>query len=278
MKVLVTGSSGLPGRDVLRLLESRGIPSRGVDVPEFNSTDRDGVFRLAEEYAPDVIVHCAAYTRVDQAEYEPATCAGMNGFGALTVSRAAARIGARLLFLSTAEVFSGDDEMPYAVSDPYGPKNVCGLSMVQAEDAVRSTLTCYYIVRTGSLFGNPGDPVHAVLHAAQNGRELTVSCDRVIQPTYSGDLARVICDLIETGSYGIWHARNEGACTPAEFAEMVMQKSGRFCRIVPIHDADLPHRARRPLSACLAAALPEGIRPMPSLDDALTRYLQEIIR
>ena len=278
MKVLVTGSSGLPGRDVLRLLESRGVSCLGVDAPDFDGTDSEAVFRLVEDYEPDVIVHCAAYSNVDKAESEPATCAGVNGFGALTLGRAAVRAGAKMLLLSTAQVFSGTGDAPNAVSDPYGPKNVYGMSMVQAEDAVRSLLTRYYIVRTGGVFGNSKDPVRSVFRAAQDGRELSFSCDRVIQPTYSKDLARVLCDLIETDCYGIWHARNEGACTPAEFAEMVIKKSGRSCRIVPVRDTEIPSHARRPMNCRLTAELPAGIAPMPSVEDALSRYLEEIIR
>ena len=276
MKVLVTGSSGLPGRDVLRLLDSRGISCRGADTPEFKVTDRDAVYRLVDETAPDVIVHCAAYTNVDKAESEPAACAAANGSGALTMARAALRAGARLLLLSTAQVFSGEADRPYAVSAPYGPKNVYAMSMVQAEDAVRSLMTRYYIVRTGSLFGNSRDAVRAVLRAAQDGRSLTLSCDRIIEPTWSKDLARVLCDLIATDSFGIWHARSKGACTPAEFAETVAKKAGVSCKIIPVHEAELPSHARRPLNARLAAKLPDGIAPMPDLGDALDRYLQEI--
>ena len=277
MKVLVTGSAGLPGRDVLRLLESRGVSCLGVDTPDFDGTDSEAVFRLVEDYAPDVIVHCAAYSNVDKAESEPATCAVVNGFGALTMARAAVRIGAKMLFLSTAQVFSGAGEEPNAVSDPYGPKNVYGMSMVQAEDAVRSLMTRYFVVRTGGVFGNSKDPVRAVFRASLEGKDLPLSCDRVINFTYSRDLARVLCDLIETDSYGIWHARSEGACTAVEFAEMVIKKSGRSCRIIPVRDIDLPSHARRPLNSRLTAELPAGIAPMPSVEDALDRYLEEII-
>ena len=278
MKVLVTGSSGLPGRDVLRQLDSRGISCRGADAPEFRVTNREAVYRLVDEYAPDVIVHCAGYTNVDKAESEPATCAAVNGSGAMTMARAALRVGAKMLLLSTAQVFSGDGDRAYTVSAPYGPKNVYAMSMIQAEDAVRSLMTRYYIVRTGSLFGNSKDPVRSVLRAAQDGRSLTLSCDRIIQPTWSKDLARVLCDLIMTDALGIWHARNKGACTPAEFAEMVIKKAGVSCQIIPVHDAELPSHARRPLNSRLAAKLPDGVTPMPDLGDALDRYLQEIIR
>ncbi len=277
MKILVTGSACLPGRDVIRLLENRGVACLGADTPEFDVTDSSGVFRLVEGYAPDTIIHCASYPYVDKAESEPATCAGINGSGALTMARAAVRVGAKMLFLSTAQVFAGTGEAPNAVSDPYGPRNVYGMSMVQAEDAVRSLLTRYYIVRTGKIFGNSKDPVRTVLRAAQDGRELQLSCDRILQYAYSRDLARVLCDLAETDSYGIWHARNEGAYTPAEFAELVIKKSGRSCRIIPVRDAELPSHARRPLNSRLTAELPAGIAPMPSVEDALDRYLEEII-
>lgn len=278
MRILVTGCSGLPGRDILRLAESRGFSCRGVDTPEFDVADSAEVIRLVEDYAPDAVIHCPSYTSVDKAESEPATCAGINGFGTLTIARAAVRVGAKLLFLSTAQVFSGEGESPNAVSAPYGPRNVYGMSMVQAEDAVRSLLTRYFIVRTGTLFGNSKDPVRAVLRAAQDGRELLLPCDRMVQFVYSKDLARVLCDLIGTDFYGIWHARNEGIYTPAGFAEMVAEKSGRSCRILPVSGSELPSHARRPMNSGLTAELPAGIAPMPSVEDALDRYLEEIIR
>ena len=276
MKILVTGSAGLPGSDVLRLLESRGIPCLGVDAPEFDPANEREVFRLAEDCSPDTIIHCAAYTNVNKAESEPAACATANGFGTLTVARAAARVGAKMLFLSTSEVFSGAGGAPYAVSAPYGPKNVYGMSMVQAEDAVRSLLTRYYVVRTGALYGGGKDAVRAVIRASQDGRELRLSCDRLIQPTYSRDLAKVLCALVETDRYGIWHACGPDACTPAEFAELAAKKSGRNCRILALPDAELCQPARRGADCRLAAELPPGFLPMPALEDALERCLTEI--
>lgn len=276
MKVLVTGSAGLAGSTVLRTLESRGIPCRGLDAPDFDVTKDTEVRRAVEEYVPDVIVHCPAYTDVDRAESEPETCALVNGFGALVVARAAAAMGARMLFLSSAQVFPGTGDEPAAVSDAYGPKNVFGMSMVQAEDAVRSLLTRYYIVRSGDLFGGGKDAVRSVFRAAQDGRELKRSSDRRINPTWVKDLARVICELIATDKYGIWHVRNEGDFTPAEFARLISKKSGRSCRILPLPDAELPLHARRPLNCRLAAELPAGFEPLPSAEDALDRYLNEL--
>ena len=278
MKVLVTGSAGLPGRDILRLLESRDVSCRGTDAPEFDVTDSKAVIRLVEDYVPDVVIHCPSYSEVDKAESEPAVCAGINGYGTLTVARAAAYVGAKMLLLSSVQVFSGAGDTPVAVSAPYDPGNVYGMSMVRAVDAVRSLLTRYFIVRAGSIFGNSRDPVRTVLRAAQESRELLLPCDRVVQYVFSKDLAQVLCDLAETECYGIWHARNEGAYSPAEFAELVMKKAGCSCRIQPVCDTGFPSHARRPLNFRLSAELPAGIGPMPTVEDALDRYLDEIIR
>ena len=277
MKVLVTGSAGLPGFEAVRLLESRGIPCLGVDAPDFDPTDAEAVRRCVEDYRPDAILHCAGYTDTDKAESLPERCAYVNGFGALTVARAAAAAGAKLLCLSSPQVFSGTGDRPFAVSDPYGPKNVFGMSKVQAEDAVRSLMTRYFIVRADWIYGaGRKDFIRPLLKAAQEKKAIRVACDQVGSPTWARDLARVMCDLIETERYGIWHARNEGFFSRAEFAEMVIKKSGISCRILPVPTAELIGSLHRPLNLRITAELPAGIEPMPSVEDALDRYLAEM--
>ena len=168
MKVLVTGSEGLPGHAVVRMLEERGVPCLGVDLPAFDLTDAGGIYACVEKYAPDTIVHCAGYTNSDKAESLPERCAALNGLGTLTVARAAVRVGAKMLFLSSPHVFPCVGDQPYAPGDAYGPRYVFGMSKVQGEDAVRSLLTRYYIVRTDWIYG-PGkqDFLRPLLKAAQ---------------------------------------------------------------------------------------------------------------
>ena len=275
MKILVTGSSGLPGNEVVRLLKERGIPCLGVDHPEFDPADVDSVRRCVEDYAPDAILHCAGYTDADKAESLPERCAEVNGFGALTVARAAVRAGAKMLYLSSTQVFPGTGDQPFAASDPYGPKNVFGMSKVQGEDAVRSLMTRYYIVRSDWIYGaGRKDFIRPLIRAAQEKKVLRVAGDQFGSPTWARDLARVLCDLIVTEKYGIWHARNEGFLSRAEFAELVMKKAGIDCRIVPVPTSEIPGAPRRPLNCRLAAELPPEISPMPSVEDALDRYLQ----
>ena len=275
MKILVTGSNGLPGNEVVRLLKERGIPCLGVDHPDFDPADAASVQRCVEDYMPDAILHCGGYTDADKAESLPERCAEVNGFGTLTVARAAVKAGAKMLYLSSAQVFSGTGEQPFAVSDPYGPKNVFGMSKVQGEDAVRSLMTRYYIVRSDWIYGaGRKDFIRPLLRAAQEKKALRVAEDQFGSPTWARDLARVLCDLIVTEKYGIWHARNEGFFSRAEFAELVMKKAGIDCRIIPERTSDLPGVPRRPLNCRLEAELPPEIDPMPSVEDALDRYLQ----
>ena len=279
MKVLVTGYAGQLGWDTVHQLEARGIEARGVDIQDFSLTDAPAVMACIRDYHPDAIVHCAAYTNVDKAESEPEICANVNGMGTLNMVRAALSVGAKMVFISTDYVFPGTGDQPYRVDDPYGPQNVYGMSKVQGEDAVRSLMTRYFILRTSWVFGKNGrNFVRTMLRLGQEKKEIRVVNDQIGSPTYTQDLARVICDLLPTEKYGIYHVRNEGFMSWFDFATMIMEKAGLPCRVLPVSSAEYPTPARRPLNSRLdGSRLAEaGIRPMPTVEDALTRYLEEI--
>ena len=279
MKVLVTGYAGQLGYEVVRLLESRGVECRGVDVADFDLTDAASVTKYIVEYQPTVVVHCAAYTNVDKAESQPEICTAVNGTGTVNIVRAAQRVGAKLVYISTDYVFSGAGDQPFEVDDPYGPRNVYGMSKVQGENAVRSLMTRYFILRTSWVFGKNGKNfVRTMRRLGREKKELRVVCDQIGSPTYAKDLARVICDLIPTSKYGIYHVRNEGYLSWADFAEMIMKKSGLDCRIIPVPSSEYPTPARRPLNSRLSARSLSrtGIAPMPSVENALDRYLEEL--
>ena len=277
MKVLVTGSAGLPGNEIVRLLDERGVPHLGVDTPELNLADAPAVRGMVRDYTPDVVIHCAGWTDADKAETLPEQCAAQNGLGTMTVARAAADVGAKMLYLSTPQVFPGTGEEPWTTDDAYGPQNVFGMSKVQGEDAVRSLLTRYYIVRADWIYGKgKGDFLRKMLRVGQEKKTLRVSSDQYGSPTWARDLARVICDLINTDRYGIWQARNEGIYSRAEFASLVMKKTGIACRIMPVKTADISGAYRRPLNMRMAAELPEEIEPMLSVEEALDRCLMEM--
>ena len=116
------------------------------------------------------------------------------------------------------------------------------------------------------------------LKAAQEKKSLRISSDQISSPTYAKDLAKVICDLIVTDKYGIWQARNEGYYSRAEFASLILKKTGSSCRIMPVLTSELPGVPRRPLNCRMAAELPAGIGPMPTVEDALDRCLRDMNR
>ena len=279
MKVLVTGYAGQLGWDTVRLLEARGIECRGVDVQDFDLTDAAAVLDYVRGYRPDAVVHCAAYTNVDKAESAPEVCAAVNGMGTLNMVRAALSVGAKLVFISTDYVFPGTGDQPWKVDDPYGPQNVYGMSKVQGEDAVRSLMTRFFILRTSWVFGKNGHNfVRTMLRLGAEKKEIRVVNDQIGSPTYTQDLARVICDLLPTEKYGIYHVRNEGYMSWYDFAVMIMDKAALPCRVLPVPSSEYPTPARRPLNSRLdGSRLAEaGIAPMPSVEDALTRYLAEL--
>ena len=279
MKVLVTGYGGQLGFDTVRELERRGIECRGVDMQDFDLKDAQGIKDYFRDYRPTAVVHCAAYTNVDKAESQPEICAAVNGMGTMNLVRAALSVNASVVYISTDYVFPGTGDKPWQEDDPYGPVNVYGMSKVQGEDAVRSLMTRYFILRSSWIFGKNGHNfVDTMLRLGKEKKELRVVNDQIGSPTYSRDLARVICDLLATEKYGIYHVHNEGYMSWYDFACMIMAKAGLKCRVLPVPTSDYPTPARRPLnsrldSGRLAAA---GIRPMPSVEDALDRYLQEI--
>lgn len=280
MKVLVTGYAGQLGHDVVELLEARGVACRGVDREDFDLTDAEAVMDCVRAEAPDVIVHCAAYTAVDRAESEPEVCLRINGMGTMNLVRAALEVGAKLLYISTDYVFPGTGTEPWTEDAEYGPLNVYGLSKMQGETAVRSLMTRFFILRTSWVFGlNGHNFVRTMLRLGEEKDEIRVVDDQVGSPTYTRDLARVICDMIPTEKYGIYHVRNEGFISWAQFARMIMDSRGLGCRVVPVSSDEYPTAARRPLNSRLSAGklTAAGFAPMPSVEDALRRYLLELV-
>jgi len=172
----------------------------------------------------------------------------------------------------------GDGEEPWTEEAPYGPKNVYGLSKVQGEISVRSLMKNHYILRTSWVYGIHGKNfVRTMRRLGREKSEINVVCDQIGSPTYSLDLARVICDMIMTEKYGTYHVTNKGYISWAQFAEMIMQGSGIDCKVNPVTTAEYPTPAKRPLNSRMSAKKLEdaGFR-MPTVEDALGRYLAEL--
>lgn len=279
MKILVTGVSGQLGYDVERELERRGIEHLGTSSKELDITDREAVERLMERYRPDAVIHCAAYTKVDLAEDEPERCWAVNADGTRNMAAACRKTGAKLLYISTDYVFPGTGERSYETGDPTGPVNTYGRSKLAGELAVQSLLEKYFIVRISWVFGKNGNNfVKTMLRLAETRAELSVVCDQIGSPTYTADLAPLLCGMVQTERYGVYHATNEGTCAWSEFAEAIFALAGWQVAVHPIPTSAYPTKAARPLNSRLSkeSLRDNGFQALPEWKDALARYLKEI--
>jgi len=276
MKVLITGIRGQLGYDVAKVLDTRKIKYYAPTLEKFDITDRKMGLKLLEDYLPDAVIHCAAYTAVDKAEEEPEICWAVNAEGTRNLAEGCRRIGAKMLYVSTDYVFEGTGEQFYQETDPVNPQNVYGAAKLAGELAVKSFLTKYFIVRTSWMFGENGNNfVKTMLRLAETRREVDVVCDQIGSPTYTADLAPLICDMIVTEKYGTYHAASEGVCSWAEFAEEIFRLAGKDMKVNPVLSGQYPARAKRPVNSRLGKEklVKMGFGKLSEWQDAIRKYL-----
>ena len=275
MKVLVTGAKGQLGTDVTAELKKRNIEHKGIDIDDLDITDKDAVIRYVEAYKPDSIIHCAAYTAVDKAEDEPELCMRINKDGTENVAIACKKIDAELIYISTDYVFEGVGNMPFETDAQCAPLQVYGKSKLAGEEAVLQHLNKHYVVRISWVFGKHGNNfVKTMLRLAETRDELNVVSDQVGSPTYTPDLAVLLCDMALSGKYGVYHTTNEGYCSWAEFAEEIVKLSGNKCKINPITTEQYPTKATRPKNSRMSKDSLDkaGFSRLPNWQDALKKY------
>lgn len=279
MKVLVTGVKGQLGYDVCKVLTRRNIENHGVDLEDFDITDRQATHQYIRNYAPDVVVHCSAWTAVDAAEDMLEKVAAVNVEGPRNIAQVCKELGAKMVYISTDYVFPGDGENFYEVSDAADPSSVYGKTKLGGELAVRETLDEHFIVRISWVFGiNGNNFVKKMLQLAETRDELSIVCDQIGSPTYTADLAPLLCDMIETEKYGTYHATNENICSWAEFAEEIFRLAGKNVKVNHILTKDYPVKARRPLNSRMSKQKLDDMnfRRLPTWQDALARYIEEL--
>lgn len=279
MKVLVTGFNGQLGYDVVKQLEKRQIECQGVDVADFDLTDIVGVSDYILQYQPTIVVHCAAFTAVDRSEDDKKLSYAVNVTGTENIAQICKIIDATMMYISTDYVFDGEGDQPFEIDSPKAPKGQYGLTKSLGEDKVRETLDKYFIVRTAWVFGfNGNNFVKTMIRLGQEKSELTVVADQYGSPTYTYDLAILLCDMIMTKKFGIYHATNEGYCSWFDFACQIMIDAGLKTSVKPVTSDQYPTKAVRPKNSRLSKTSIDhaGFNRLPSWQDALQRYLIEL--
>ncbi|SIR46870.1 dTDP-4-dehydrorhamnose reductase [Halanaerobium kushneri] len=253
MKVLVTGADGQLGYDVVEKLNEENIEYLGVDKEDFDLTNEQETKDFILDYAPDVIIHCAAYTDVDQAEVERNLCYQVNVEGTRYVTEAAKELDAKMLYISTDYVFDGQGEKPFEVTAPPNPINYYGETKYQGEQKIQKLLDKYFIVRTSWVFGEHGENfVKTMLKLGEERDEISVVADQYGSPTYTGDLAELIIDMIKTDKYGIYHATNEGFCNWYKFAKEIFKAANIEVKVKPVSSDEFKTKAERPKNSRLS--------------------------
>ena len=278
MKILVAGSKGMLGTDLLRVLADNH-EAIGVDVEEMDLTERGSVLRQVGALRPEVVINAAAYTDVDGSETHPEACYRINGEGVENLAMACRQHGSRLVHLSTDYVYDGSKPTPYREDDPTHPLGVYGRSKLEGEERARAVLPGVCVVRTAWLFGHAGKNfVKAILAQAQKTRVLKVVDDQRGSPTYTRDLALALKAAAEGGLAGIYHVTNQGTCTWHEFAGRILEFQGRTdVSVLPLTTAELGRPAPRPANSvldCGKFAAATGLRLRP-WGDALRAYLAD---
>ncbi len=279
MRILVTGVNGQLGHDVVEELEKLSVECLGCDKDDFDITDKNNTLTFIEKYNPDGVIHCAAYTAVDKAEDDAEVCRKVNVDGSENIAFACKKTGAKMIYVSTDYVFGGDGSNPYEVTDEKNPQNVYGKTKLEGEEKVLSLCSESFVVRTSWVYGiNGNNFVKTMRRLAETRDELSVVADQIGSPTYTRDLAVLLCQMIQSEKYGVYHATNEGFMSWADFAEKIMEKSKLNTKIKHISTAEYPVRAKRPLNSRLSkkSLTDNGFSLLPSQDDALERYIEEL--
>ncbi len=273
--LLITGAGGTLGNAFARICAERGIKCRALTHAELDIADPVAVARALATIKPWAVVNAAGYVRVDDAEWDSASCYRVNTAGPATFARACGGRGIRLVTFSSDLVFDGETDAPYTEHDLPNPLGVYGKSKADAEQEMLSLREQPLIVRTSAFFG-PWDSYNflaKVLERIEDGLPVEAANDLVVSPTYVPDLVNATLDLLIDDEHGLWHLANKGETTWANFARRAAELAGLDASLVIERPASaLGYVAPRPRYSALASV--RGPL-MPSLEDAIQRYTAE---
>ena len=301
MKFFVTGVSGQLGHDVMNELAKRGYDGVGSDIqPEYcgvadgsaitdmpyvqlDITDKEAVKKVITEIKPDAVIHCAAWTAVDMAEDDDKVekVRAVNAGGTQNIADVCKEIDCKMLYLSTDYVFDGQGTQPWQPDcKDYKPLNVYGQTKLEGELAVSRTLEKYFIVRIAWVFGlNGKNFIKTMINVGKAHDEVRVVNDQIGTPTYTYDLARLLVDMCETEKYGYYHATNEGGYISwYDFCVEFYRLYGLKTKVTPVTTEEYGlSKAARPFNSRLdkKKLVENGFTPLPTWQDAVSRYLKE---
>jgi dTDP-4-dehydrorhamnose reductase len=283
MKIAIIGAKGQLGSDLVRAFKDTGEKIVPLTHTDIDVVDLSSSRKVLEKIQPDIVINCAAYVRVDDAEDFPDKAFAVNALGARNIALICKDRNADLVYISTDYVFDGRKKYPYTEDDIPDPLDVYGTSKLAGEYFVKNIIENHYIIRSSSLFGiagasgKGGNFVETMIKKARNNEEIKVVDDMIMSPTYTKDAAEIIRKILEKGlPYGVYHAANGGQCSWYEFAGAIFNILGMETNLSPTKTDILRSKARRPMySPLVSMKLNNYGLEMESWEAALRNYLIE---
>ncbi len=251
MNILVTGSNGQLGHSLRDIAADSANRYIFTDVAELDITDKSAIISMMETENINLVINCAAYTNVDKAEDDFDTANLINNTAVRNLAEACKQFGTTFIHVSTDYIFDGSSNIPYTEDMPLAPLGVYGDTKLHGEQAVQESGCDYIIIRTSWLYSEYGKNfVKTMMMLTEQRDNLNVVFDQAGTPTYAGDLARAIYDIVENNKYsgnnGIYHFSNEGVCSWYDFAHEISELARTECDIRPCHSNEFPSKVNRP--------------------------------
>lgn len=258
MKILVTGAKGQLGNKIIELLdEDHDLILTDSDTMDITKSEQ--IEFMIKDKKPDIVLHLAAYTKVDQAEEDRELCYLINAEGTKNIAESAKANDIPVIYISTDFVFDGKKTTPYVEEDEVKPLSVYGQTKLDGENFIRETCDKYFIIRVAWLFGelpagHPGSNfVETMIHLANQRDSISVVNDQIGSPTYTGDLVRFIGFVLKNNpEYGTYHISGEGETSWYDFAKEIFAQTGIKIDLKPITSAEYPSKAKRPAYSYLS--------------------------
>jgi len=280
--ILVIGSNGQLGTDMVRICKGAGYRTIGLDYPDVDITIEDATLTCIQKHHPDYIINCAAYTAVDNCETHPKEAFALNAEGPRILAVGAKAIDATLVHISTDYVFDGTKTSPYIETDPPNPSTIYGKSKLEGERLVATHCEKHLIFRIAWLYGIHGNNfVKAIrnnaLKKSASKEPMLVVNDQTGTPTYTVEVCLQILNTIERDLFGIFHCTCEGTCTWYDFAAKIIEAAGINVTLEPCTTSDFPRPAPRPHYSVLenARLKQSGINIVSDWKTAFNKFLLE---
>ncbi len=247
MKILVTGAEGMLGQDLCPIFEDEDYEVVETNKNTLDVTNEIQVNNIIKKENPDILIHCAAYTNVDEAEKNSDTAALINVKGTENIAKACAKNDIIMIYISTDYVFDGGKNSPYSPNDKPNPINNYGLTKFQGEQMIQKYCEKYYIVRTSWLFGHHGKNFIETMLSLSDKPEIKVVDDQFGCPTWTVDLSDGILNLLQNEEeFGIYHICGKTPTTWYDFAKEIFMQAGKNINLIPCKTKDFPRPANRP--------------------------------